>query len=162
MPRPRVYIETTVPSYLTAWPSRDLVRAAHQQVTREWWSRRHEFELFSSRLTVQECQAGDPQAAADRLAALAGIPLLEPTTEAAALADALVREIPLPERATADALHIAIAADNGIDYLLTWNCNHIANVTLRPRIEAVCRAMGLEAPLICTPEELPPGGRDDE
>ena len=80
-----------MPSYLTAWPSRDLVRAAHQQITREWWARRDEFELYSSRLVVQECQAGDPQAAADRLAALAGIPLLEQTSDAAALAEALFR-----------------------------------------------------------------------
>jgi hypothetical protein len=149
-------------SYLTAWPSRDLVRAAHQQITREWWADRGAFELYSSRLVVQECQAGDPQAAADRLATLAGVLLLEPTPDAAALAEALVRGVPLPERAVADALHIAIAAVHGMDYLLTWNCTHIANVTLRPQIEAVCRAAGYEPPLICTPEELPTGGRDDE
>ena len=135
--------------------------AAHQQITGEWWARRDEFELYSSRLVVQECQAGDPQAAADRLAALAGIPLLEQTSDAAALAEALVRGVPLPERAAADALHIAIAAVHGMGYLLTWNCTHIANVTLRPQIEAVCRASGYEPPLICTPEELPAGGRDD-
>src|SRR2546421_4783963 len=129
--KPSVYVETTVPSYLTAWPSRDLVRAAHQQITREWWARRDGFELYSSRLVVQECQAGDPQAAADRLAALAGTPLLEPMSEAAALAEALMRGGPLPERAAADALHIAIAAGPGMKYLLTWNCTHIANRTLR-------------------------------
>src|SRR4051794_35622462 len=158
MHRPRVYLETTIPSYLTAWPSRDLVRAAHQQITREWWSKRDEFELYSSRLVIQECQAGDPQAAADRLAALAGVPLLEPTAEAADLAEALAEGVPLPERAAADALHIAIATVHGMNYLLTWNCTHIANVTLRPRIESVCRAAGFEPPLICTPEELPTGG----
>jgi PIN domain len=154
----RVYIETTVPSYLAAWASRDLVRAAHQQITREWWSHRDTFELYSSRLVVEECEAGDAQAAADRLATLAGISLLEPTPDAAALAEALMRGVPLPERAAADALHIAIAAVHGVDYLLTWNCTHIANVTLRPRIEAVCRAAGYEPPLICTPEELPTEG----
>ena len=159
--RSRIYVETTVPSYLTAWSSRDLVRAAHQQITREWWARRDEFELYSSRLVVRECQAGDPRAAADRLAALADIPLLEQTSEAAALAEALARGVPLPERAVADALHIAIAAVHGMSYLLTWNCTHIANVTLRARIEAVCRSSGYEPPLICTPEELPFGGRDD-
>lgn len=160
--RPTVYVETTIPSYLTAWPSRDLVRAAHQQITREWWARRDEFELYSSRLVVQECQAGDARAAAERLAGLAGLPLLEEDEATATLATALVREVPLPERATADALHIAIAAVNGMDYLLTWNCKHIANVTLRPQIEAVCRAAGFEPPLICTPEELPDGGRVDD
>jgi hypothetical protein len=162
MMKPRVYLETTIPSYLTAWPSRDLVRAAHQQITREWWANRGAFELYSSRLVVQECQAGDSQAAADRLAALTGIPLLEQTPDTAALAEALLQGVPLPERAAADALHIAIAAVHGLDYLLTWNCTHIANVTLRPRIEAVCRGAGYEPPLICTPEELPVGRQDDE
>lgn len=159
--KPRVYVETTVPSYLTAWPSQNLVRAAHQEITREWGARRGMFDLYSSRLVVRECQAGDERAAADRLAAPAGVPLLEQTPDAASLAEALVRGIPLPERAAADALHIAIAAVHGVDYLLTWNCAHIANVTLRPRIEAVCRAAGYEPPLICTPEELPTGEQDD-
>lgn len=86
----RIYVETTVPSYLAAWPSRDLIRAAHQQITREWWAKRDLFELYTSRLVVRECQAGNSQAAADRLAVLAGIPLLEPTPDAASLAEALV------------------------------------------------------------------------
>src|SRR6202007_1153265 len=97
--KPRVYLETTIPSYLTAWPSRDLVRAAHQQITREWWANRGAFELYSSRLGVQEGQAGDAQAAADRLAALAGVPLLEQTPEAATLAESLLAGVPLPEQA---------------------------------------------------------------
>jgi hypothetical protein len=153
--KPTVYIETTIPSYLTAWPSRDLVRAAHQQITREWWTRRDEFDLYPSRLVVQECQAGDEQAAAHRLASLAGIPLLEQEAEAAELADALLRDVPLPQKAAADALHIATAAVHGMQYLLTWNCTHLANAALRPQIEAVCRAAGFEPPLICTPQELP-------
>jgi hypothetical protein len=159
--KPRVYVETTVPSYLTAWPFRDLIRAAHQQMTREWCARRDEFDLYTSRLVVEECRAGDEQAAADRLAALAEIPHLEQTDDVTDLAEALVRDGPLPERAAADALHIALAAVHGVDYLLTWNCTRIANVTLRPQIEAVCRAAGYEPPLICTPEELPTGRRDD-
>jgi len=152
--KPTVYIETTIPSYLTAWPSRDLVRAAHQQLTSEWWARREGFELYTSILVVRECQAGDAQAAADRLAALAGIPFLEQKPEVEELAAALVRGVPLPEKAAADAFHIATAAVHGMQYLLTWNCNHIANVVLRPLIEAVCRAAGFEPPLICTPDEL--------
>ena len=159
--KPTVYVETTIPSYLMAWPSRDLVRAAHQQITGEWWAHRDGFDLYSSRLVVQECQAGDAQAAADRLTALAGIPLLEQTSEAAELAEALLRGVPLPAKAAADALHIATAAVHGMQYLLTWNCTHIANVALRPRIEAVCRAAGYEPPLITTPEELPTEGADN-
>ena len=158
----RVYVETTIPSYLTAWPSRDLVRAAHQQITQEWWARRGSYELYSSRLVVVECQAGDPQAAADRMAAMAGIPLLEQTPEVASLAEALLRDVPLPPKAASDALHIATAAVHGMEYLLTWNCTHIANVTFRPQIEAVCRAAGYEPPLICTPEELSVEGTTHE
>ncbi|WP_254506816.1 hypothetical protein [Anatilimnocola floriformis] len=105
--KPTVYVETTIPSYLTAWASRDLVRAAHQQITREWWARREHFELFTSRLVLQECQAGDTQAAAEHIAALAGIPVLEQLDEMADLAESLLREAPLPAKAAADALHIA-------------------------------------------------------
>lgn len=153
--KPRVYLETTIPSYLTAWPSRDLLRAAHQQLTREWWDRRHAFELFISPLVLVECQAGDPTAAAERLAALAGVPLLDQTESVTALGRSLVREVPIPSKVAADAIHIATAAVHRMHFLLTWNCNHIANATLRQRIEAVCRAAGCEPPLICTPEQLP-------
>jgi hypothetical protein len=140
---------------LTAWPSRDLVRAAHQQITREWWDkRRAEFELYISQVVLRECQAGDVTAAADRLKVLEGLPLLEQTQEATKFGQALVDQVPLPERAALDALHVAIAAVHGMDYLLTWNCTHIANATLRQPIESVCRAHGYEPPAICTPDEL--------
>ena len=103
-----------------------------------------------------ECQAGDPTAANERLAVLAGITILEQVGEEDALAAALLRHVPLPQRAVVDAAHIATAAIHRIQYLLTWNCTHIANATLRPQIEAVCRAAGFVPPLICTPQELPP------
>jgi predicted nucleic acid-binding protein len=152
--KPTVYIETTVPSYLTAWPSRDVVRAGEQQVTRDWWARRSAYELRVSSLVLLECGAGDAEAAALRLAALDGVPVLSQTPEAEALAEILLREIPLPARAAADALHIAVAAVHGISYLMTWNCTHIANAALRPRIEELCRRSGYEPPVICTPREL--------
>jgi len=153
--KPRVYLETTIPSYLTAWPSRDLVRAAHQQITRDWWDRRRaEFELYISQVVLRECQAGDATAAAERLKILQDLPLLEQTEEATRLAQALVDRVPLPERAAVDALHVAIATVHGVDYLLTWNCTHIANATLRDPIESVCRENGYEPPAICTPDEL--------
>lgn len=154
--KPRVYLETTIPSYLTSWPSRDLLRAAQQQMTREWWDRRAAFELFISPLVLVECQAGDPLAAADRLATIAGLPLLDQTDAVTKLAEELVRKVPLPRRAAADAIHIATATVHGMHYLLTWNCTHIANAVLRPHIEAACRSVGHEPPLICTPPELPP------
>ena len=125
-------------------------------MTRHWWDRREAFELFSSRLVVHECQAGDPQAAADRMNALAGIPLLDQGEAEEELAAALMQDVDLPDRARLDALHIAIAATNGMEYLLTWNCRHISNVTLRPGIEAVCRRLGYEPPLICSPFDLQP------
>jgi len=105
-------------------------------------------------MVLDEASAGDPEAAARRLEVLTPLPLLEPQEEEAELAQALLEYVPLPVSAAADALHIAIAVVNGMDYLLTWNCTHIANAALRSRIEAVCRSHGFEVPIICTPEEL--------
>jgi hypothetical protein len=153
--KPRLYIETTIPSYLTARPSRDVVRVAHQQITREWWEQCvGNFDLFVSQAVLRECQGGDPDAAAKRLAVVQNLPLLEQTPEAVALAEALLSEVPLPDQAVGDALHIAMSAVHGMNYLLTWNCTHIANASLRFRIESVCREHGYDPPAICTPEEL--------
>ena len=153
--KPRVYIETTIPSYLTAWQSPELVMAANQQLTREWWhDRRDEFDLFCSELVVEECRAGDPDAATRRFAAIQSLPMLAGGQTADELARALLKKIPLPSKAAADALHIAIAATNGIEYLLTWNCTHIANAEFRERITEVCQSFGLRCPTICTPQEL--------
>jgi hypothetical protein len=156
--KPKVYIETTIPSYLTAWQSRKQIRAEDQQTTREWWAMREAFELYVSELVLAECRAGDPIAALDRLAALHGLAALSHSAEADKLAEALMFGVPLPEMAAADALHIALASIHGMQYLLTWNCSHIANPVLRPQIEAVCREAGYEPPLICTPKELTQGG----
>ena len=154
MTRQRVYIETTVVSYLTAWTSRDVVRVAHQQLTRDWWRHRDRFDLFVSEAVLQEAGAGDPSAAADRLSALRGIPILNVTPEAGDLAKRLLRNHALPAVAAADALHVAIAAMSGMHFLLTWNCKHIANAATRSRIEQSCRLSGFAPPIICTPEEL--------
>ena len=146
-----MYVETTIPSYLTAWRSPELVMAARQQITREWWdNRRHDFDLFVSRLVIDEARAGNPDAAARRLEA----PLVERQENTGELIARLIRELSLPERATADATHIAFAVVNGIDFLLTWNCTHIANAVFRSKIEAVCRSFEYKMPIICTPEEL--------
>lgn len=152
---PKVYIETTVVSYLTARPSRDLIIAAHQQITLEWWeNRRADFDLYTSQFVIQESSVGDATMAQKRLVALDAIPLLSVTQEALALARALVEKGPIPEKAETDALHIAVAAANGMDYLLTWNCKHIANAEMQIGIGKFCRAAGFEPPIICTPEEL--------
>jgi hypothetical protein len=136
-------------------PSGVLRIAANQQTTHEWRTgHRHRFSVYVSRFVVGECAAGDLVASADRLRVLAEVPLLEVTTDAESLAGALLEEVPLPPKAATDALHIAVAAVNGVEYLLTWNCRHIANPALRPRIESVCRRLGFEPPVICTPQEL--------
>jgi hypothetical protein len=151
----RVYIETTVVSYLTARPNRDLVIAAHQQITHEWWDQaRVDFELCTSQLVLQEAGIGDPEAAQERLLILKAMVLLDTTEAAVRLAAELVQAKALPEKAADDALHIAIAAEQKLPYLLTWNCRHMANATMRPVIEAVCASKGYKVPIICTPEEL--------
>jgi predicted nucleic acid-binding protein len=150
-----VYVETSVVSYLTARPSGNIVIAAHQQLTREWWNtRRRIFRLYTSQLVLREAAGGDPEMAAERLRLLQELPALDISDRAGSLAKALVSAGAPPAAAPEDALHIAIAVVNGLEYLLTWNCRHIANAAMRRRIERVCRAEGYEPTILCTPEEL--------
>jgi len=150
----RVYLETTVPSYLTSRPSRDLVIAGHQQITREWWEmRRHAFRLYVSQLVVDEVSAGDPVAARERLKVIQPIPL-DITPDVAALASNILDSGTIPRKAATDAAHIAIAAVHGMDFLVTWNCVHIANAAIAKALVALCRDHACECPVICTPEEL--------
>jgi predicted nucleic acid-binding protein len=151
----RVYVETTIVSYLTAWPSRDVVIAGHQQVTKEWWeTRQGDFELCVSQLVLDEASMGDEAAARERIEVLRSLILIETLPEAVALVKALLFAGALPNKAAADALHIAVAATHGIPYLLTWNCRHLANAATRRVIESTCQASGFKAPIICTPDEL--------
>ena len=150
-----VYVETSVISYLTARLSRDLLAAAHQQVTREWRDyHRHRFELFISPMVLDEASRGDPEAASRRLAALDGFSVLEATSSAADLVDVLIADGALPSVARDDATHVAIAAVHSVDYLVTWNCRHIDNAETKPLIRSVCAVHGYPCPEICTPEEL--------
>jgi predicted nucleic acid-binding protein len=151
----KVYVETSVVSYLTSRPNRDLVVAANQQITQEWWqTRRPQFDLYVSQLVIQEASAGDTSAVERRMQVLADVPLLEMTEEAVRLAEQLVGRGAVPRKVVEDALHIALATVNGIDYLLTWNFRHIANAAMRGKIEMVCRDEGYEPPVICSPQEL--------
>ncbi|MDE2876007.1 MAG: type II toxin-antitoxin system VapC family toxin [Gemmatimonadota bacterium] len=153
--RPIAYIETTVVSYLTARPSRDVVILAHQQATREWWRTAQEkFHLAASALVIREAGQGDPTAARARLMALDGVTLLDATAEAEQLARELIALGAVSPGAAVDAAHIAIAVTNRVHYLVTWNFRHIANAAMRSRIERVCRSTGYEPPVICTPHEL--------
>lgn len=151
-----VYLETSVISYLVARPNqRDVVVAAHQQITREWWAnRRHEFTLFASAVVIEEALRGDPEYAKARMGIIEQLHLADVTRAARALAAQLLLEAALPPKANADALHISIAAVNGIDNLLTWNCTHLANASILPRVNEICRAAGFEPPYVSTPEEL--------
>jgi hypothetical protein len=153
--KPRLYLETTIPSYLVARRSRDLRLAADQETTEEWWeTRRQDFELFISQAVVREVSRGDASFAAGRLEHLRGLPLLPRTAAASALITHLLASDIIPAVAEDDAVHIGLAAAHGMDYLLTWNCRHINNHHIRGRIEQACAAFDLGCPDICTPAEL--------
>ena len=150
----KVYIETSVISYLTAWRSRDLVIAGNQETTQEWWARKDEFDLFISQFVLDEAAAGDSSAAHERLRTLAGIPELEVVEQVIEMSQELIVQTALPANARLDALHISVAALHQMHILLTWNCRHIANPMQRPTIESVIRGFGYQPPVICTPQEL--------
>ena len=153
--KPKLYIENSIISYLTSDPSRDIITAARQALTRQWWTeKRLDYELYISEFVVSEAVAGDSDLATRRLAAIADFPEIELTETAAEFAEVLIKEGPLPRTAALDALHIAVAVSGGMNYLLTWNFAHLANATIRNQIERKCRSLGYEPPIICTPEEL--------
>ncbi|HEY2737067.1 MAG TPA: type II toxin-antitoxin system VapC family toxin, partial [Thermoanaerobaculia bacterium] len=150
-----LYLETSVVSYLTARPSSDIITAAHQLITSRWWTlRRAEFEILISELVIEEASRGDADAAARRLAVLEGIPLLGITPAVSELAGSIIWTHLLPAKAFPDALHIATASIHAVEYLLTWNCSHIANAELLPRVTELVEEAGFDMPFVCTPEEL--------
>jgi hypothetical protein len=155
MNKPAAYIETSVISYLTGRTSSDLLVAAHQKATQDWWiERSHEFDLFISEFVIDEAEDGHPEAASKRLAALTGIPILETLEAVELLAVDLIKSQAVPMKARLDALHIAMATIHKVDYLLTWNFKHIANAEKWASIQAVCQNHGFQMPYICSPLEL--------
>ncbi len=153
--QPSVYLETSVISYLAARPSRDVITAAHQEITRVWWgTRRGAFALFISEVVLDEIRRGDPEAAHRRAAFTQEAVVLQAGEGTRGLAEALIARTGIPAHAAADAAHVAVAALNGIDYVLTWNCRHIANAQMRRAMENTCEQAGYMAPVLCTPEEL--------
>lgn len=153
--KPRLYLETTIPSYLVSRPSRDLIIAGHQQITRDWWDKRRiDFEIYISQLVIDEVRAGDPLAAHDRLKVIEALPVLDVTPDVEALASRILAAGKIPRRAAIDAAHIAIAAVHDMDFLVTWNCVHIANAANGRALASICIERGFECPVICTPEEL--------
>jgi len=150
-----VYIETSVVSYFTSKPCRDLVIAGRQEITREKWPKILEFfEVYISALVLQEAEQGDTEAAQKRLNVMTSLPVLAITGEVEKLASILISEGPIPDKNPEDALHIAIATVNGIDYLLTWNFAHINNAQMKSKITSIVEKHGYRCPIICSPEEL--------
>lgn len=150
-----VYIETSIISYLTARPANDIRSAARRNSTIDWWENHsRNFHVFVSEYVLTEVAGGDPEAAEKRLNAIQAIPILETTGPVREVAESLLHFGALPRQAELDAYHIAIAATHGMEYLLTWNCKHIANAVMRPKIERICLQANCEPPIICTPDEL--------
>ena len=150
-----VYIESSVISYLVARPSRDVVVAARQAITETWWqSQRAEFDIFVSSLVVQEIARGDAAASEKRLQAVENIPLLATSPEAQRLAEDLLAKGAVPANSEEDALHIAIAAAGGIEFLLTWNFKHINNAQTKAFVTTVVESHGFACPILCSTEEL--------
>ena len=150
-----VYLETSVISYLVSRLSRDYLVSAHQRLTREWWeTRRSEYEVFISQLVIEEIEEGDLEEAKKRVAAVTGIPIIATDSEALELASRYISKGILGEGAFDDALHMATASIKSLDYLLTWNCKHIANEKVKRAIEHLNEDFGWSTPFICTPLEL--------
>lgn len=150
-----IYIETSVVSYLRSRPSGQVVSAARQLITSRWWeTERHHYQLVTSQFVVVEAAAGDPELAAERLAVLEEIPVVDIPDEVPTMADRLLATAILPRRARLDALHLCVSAYHGLDYLLTWNCTHIANARILPRVREALATFGYRLPVVCTPEEM--------
>jgi predicted nucleic acid-binding protein len=153
--KPTVYIETTVISYLTARPSRDLIIAAHQQITHEWWDTAiGHFEVFISPIVLEEISKGDEKAANMRLERVSSFPLLEVLPQIRDLAESYFAAIDIPEKARADSYHLALATWHGMDFMVSWNCTHIVSGRVKKIIEEINSTYGIRTPIVCTPEEL--------
>jgi len=156
-----IYIETTVIGNVAGRIHSNPDVASRQRTTRTWWNTaRAQFELAISQLVIDECTDGDPAAAQERLDVLGDLTVLSITDDARALARVLNAEGAVPPSEPRDALHIAVAAVQRVQYLVTWNFKHIANATMRSKIEQTCRNAGFDPPIICSPPEIP-GDTDD-
>lgn len=151
----RIYIESTIPSYVVARPARDLIQAAHQQLSKDWWDlERAKHELFTSQVVLDEIACGEAEMAQKRLALMANVPILPVNSEAETLTQAVLDSGLLPRGADRDAAHIALATIYELDILLSWNCRHIANAAIQARLRSVAGKMGFALPVLCTPAEL--------
>ena len=153
--KPKVYIESTIPSYYIAKPSRDLIVAAHQQLTKTWWDIiLPKIDPFISPFVLEEIARGDKNAAKLRLKAVGSFPVLDVTPEAEDLAEFYFKKTGIPEKARTDSYHLALATCHQMDFIVTWNCTHIASGPVKKIIEKINLQKELWNPMICTPEEL--------
>ncbi len=153
--KPTVYIETTIISYLTARPSRDLIVAGHQQITAEWWEEvRPKVDCFVSPFVIQEASRGDAAMVEKRLEAIAEFPVLEENETVDELARIFFQRMSVPDRAKIDAFHLAMAVAYEMDYLLSWNCRHIASAQVQKTIQKIDDELEIQTPILCTPEAL--------
>ncbi len=150
-----VYIETSILGYLTARPTKNLILAANIEITRDWWdSCSNDFTLYISQIVLDEVAQGDAEIAAKRLELIQNLALLELNQNIKNLAAQFLLKSNLPPKASDDASHIAAATVYGLDYLLTWNCKHIANAQIQKKLSQISTEFGYELPTICTPYEL--------
>ncbi|MDZ7966338.1 MAG: type II toxin-antitoxin system VapC family toxin [Nostoc sp. DedSLP03] len=150
-----VYIETSVIGYLTARSTKNLIIAANIEITPEWWDfRRNNFILYTSEAVLDEVAKGDTAIATQRLEILQDFPLLALSQAVQSLAIQFLTQSNLPPKAKVDAIHIAAATVHGIDYLLTWNCKHIANAQIQGKLAEISLDFGYVLPILCTPNEL--------
>lgn len=150
-----IYLETTVVSYYTSKPSRDIIALAHQEITRQWWPMAiRRFNVFISEVVIEEARLGNQEAAKRRLEELKNFPHLELNDKVEKMAQVYMKKLEIPEKSFRDAAHLAVASVHNIDYFLTWNCAHLANGEIIKKLIQINESSGIHTPIICTPEEL--------
>jgi predicted nucleic acid-binding protein len=157
-----IYLETTVVSYYTSKPSRDIIVLAHQQITRDWWTTAAKrYDIYISQIVVEEARSGDPDAAGKRMQILKEIHHLELNPAVEKMAQVYKDKLKILPKAIRDAVHLAVASIHNMDYLVTWNCAHIANGEVVKKLLKINESFGIKTPVICTPEELMPSGKGE-
>jgi hypothetical protein len=155
MAKPTVYIESSVISFYANRRSKDLIVAAYQKISADWWEKElHKYQPFVSQFVIEEISRGDFRAAKNRMDAIKDFPLLDLPDETFDLAKRYLKEVQIPRKSQLDAFHISAAVINRMDYILSWNFHHIANVFVKEKIKKINNEIGVETPVICTPEEL--------
>lgn len=155
MDKIKIYLESSVISYYANRRSRNLIVAAYQEITQEWWENElPKHDAYISQFVIEEIERGDTNQAANRMKAIADFPLVELSEQVLELAERYLAELSIPRKSRIDAFHIAAAVVNGMDFIVSWNFHHIANVFVKEKIRKINDSLGVLTPEICTPEEL--------